>query len=384
MIGSPGRGGYLAAVRDSGRHGRCAFTTDIHDDGTQMPLRRIAITGSSGAYGCGVIRAIRRRHPDAVILGLDVRAPASDPPDRFRRTDVLSGRMTDEIRAFRPDTMIHLAFVVNPIHDDALMGRINLEGTQNFLEAARACRPERVLVSSSATAYGAWPDNPVPMDEDAPIRARHEFRYSADKVAVETLVSRFAEAEPDIAVSWTRPAIIFTPGVSNYLVKFIVNAKVIVLPGGDDATIQFVHIEDVSLATLTLLERDARGPYNVSPEDWVTLRTLARLTGRPVASVPFALCRAWSKVWWACHLPWFRSPAGLWYFIRYPWVVTSAKLARDHGFRFRHTCLETLTLLLQAKGQLSGPDPRTDAGKLALGGARDAIASSSQSAAGRR
>ncbi len=67
--------------------------------------------------------------------------------------------------------MIHLAFIVNPIHDEDKMGRINLQGALNFLEAARRCAPERVLVSSYANVYGAWPDNPVPLPEEVPPQA---------------------------------------------------------------------------------------------------------------------------------------------------------------------------------------------------------------------
>jgi UDP-glucose 4-epimerase len=356
---------------------------ELDDYRTEMPIRRIAITGSSGAYGTGVIRAIRERHPDARILGLDIRPPRRDRPDEFRQVDVLDPRLGDEIGAFRPDTVIHLAFVVDPIRDDALMGRINQVGTANLLDAAGRCRPERVLLSSSATVYGAWPDNTAPLAEDAPIRPRREFRYSADKVVVEAAVSRFAAANPDIAVSWTRPSVIYAPHTSNYLVSFLVNAKVIALPGGSDTPLQFVHVDDVAAATLTLLESDARGPFNVSPDDVVTLGDLARLTGRRPISVPFALCRAGSAVWWALSLPWFRSPAGIWYFIRYPWMVTSRRLVDEFGFRFRYSGLETVQQLLAAKGLLQEAKPAASAGAPALAATGDAMAGGSQSAGGR-
>jgi len=347
-----------------------------------MALRRIAITGSSGAYGTGVIRAVRERHPDARILGLDIRPPRRDRPDEFRQMDVLDPGLADEIEAFRPDTMIHLAFVVDPIRDEELMGRVNRGGTGSFLAAARRCSPQRVLLSSSATVYGAWPDNTAPLGEDSPIRPRLEFRYSADKVAVEAAVSRFAAANPGIAVSWTRPSVIYAPHTSNYLIKFLVNAKFIALPGGSDTPLQFVHVDDVAAATLTLLESDARGPFNVSPDDTVTLGDLARLTGRRPISVPFALCRGGSAVWWALNLPWFRSPSGIWYFIRYPWVVTSRRLAGELGFRFRYSGLETVQQLLAAKGLLRGTKPVASAGAPALAATGDAMAGGTQSVGG--
>ena len=49
---------------------------------------------------------------------------------------------------------------------------IDVNGTQNVLEAASAAGVEHLLVASSTTAYGAFPDNPVPLTGGAP-GARH-------------------------------------------------------------------------------------------------------------------------------------------------------------------------------------------------------------------
>ena len=47
---------------------------------------------------------------------------------------------------------------------------MDVNGTHNVLEAAAAAGTAQVLVTSSATAYGAFPDNPVPLTEDDPVR----------------------------------------------------------------------------------------------------------------------------------------------------------------------------------------------------------------------
>src|SRR3712207_9265363 len=49
------------------------------------------------------------------------------------------------------------------------MYQIDVGGTQIVLEAASAAGTEHVLVTSSATAYGAFPDSPVPIQEDRPV-----------------------------------------------------------------------------------------------------------------------------------------------------------------------------------------------------------------------
>ena len=140
-----------------------------------MNPQRILITGSSGFYGRALIGAIRREWPAAKILGLDVIAPKTDAPDTFELCDITSLKVREHVVSFQPDTILHLAFVVNPMRDENRMHQINVEGSRNLLAAASAVKPARVFVASSATSYGAWPDNPVPMTEDQPLRARNRL-----------------------------------------------------------------------------------------------------------------------------------------------------------------------------------------------------------------
>ncbi|MEZ6039089.1 MAG: NAD-dependent epimerase/dehydratase family protein [Planctomycetaceae bacterium] len=324
-----------------------------------MTLKRIAITGSSGFYGRGVVQAIRRRFPEATILGLDITPPLTDEPDEFVQCDVLSEQLRQHLTAFGPDTVIHLAFVVNPMRDECRMHRINVEGTRNLLQAVSEIAPARLLVSSSATAYGGWPDNPLPMAESWQLRARTEYRYAEDKVLVEALLEDFAESHQEIAVSWTRPCIIYGPEISNYLTDFIKHGPIIVLPGGNNTEMQFVHLEDVSEATVTILEQNGQGPFNVAPGDWLTLRDLARLSNRVCVSVPLVVCRAFTNCWWALRLPLYRFPSGLWYFIRYRWVISPSRLESELKFEFRRSSLETARLLLADAGKLSSASQPT-------------------------
>ncbi|MCA9066249.1 MAG: NAD-dependent epimerase/dehydratase family protein [Planctomycetaceae bacterium] len=318
---------------------------------TDVPSR-IVVTGSSGFYGRAVIDAIRRWWPEAGVLGLDVVDNSASPPDEFLKSDVTSADVVQQITSFQPDTVIHLAFVVNPIRNDSRMHEINVGGTKNVMKAVAECRPQRFLVSSSATAYGAWPDNQVPASEDHPLRARTEYRYANDKVLVESLLEDFRRDHPDIAVSWTRPCMIYGPGLSNYLTNFIISGPLIALPGGNDTEMQFVHLEDVANATLTILQANATGPFNVAPPDWFTLRDLAKMSGRRCVSIPLGACLAFTTIWWKLRLPLFHFPSGLWYFIRYPWVIAPDRLSNELQYRFQRTSHEVIRMLLADAGKL--------------------------------
>lgn len=318
-------------------------------------MKQIAITGSSGYYGRKLIETIRRHAPHARILGCDVVPPGSAPPDEFVRLDVRDRELLPLWERFAPDAIIHLAFVVNPMHDEKEMRSINVDGTENVFHAVRRLRPIRFMMSSSATVYGSFPDNPVPMDENWKIRARPNYRYAIDKTDLEHRIAELARELPDTAVSWTRPTTICGPGVNNYLSRFLLNLPIIVLMDGSDTPLQFVHEDDVAEATWRILDGGGRGPYNIGPPDWIRLTDVAAHTGRRVITLPFWVIRCITTCWWGLRLPVFDFPVGMLYFLRYPWVAAPSRLEREFGFRFQHSTLDTLREMLQLHGKLVAP-----------------------------
>lgn len=316
-------------------------------------MQRIAITGSSGYYGRKLIGYVRKHAPRAQILGCDVVPPGDAAPDAFHRLDVRDARVRDVLAEFRPDTIVHLAFIVNPMHNERQMRAINVEGSENVFEAVRRIGPRRFLCASSATVYGAFEDNRVPVDETWPLRARDNFRYALDKHELEEMLVHLAGELPDTAVSWTRPAIIYGPGVKNYLSQFLFLLPIIVFMDGENSPLQFVHEDDVAAATWRILEANARGAFNIGPPDWVTFADIAADTGRPTIRLPFWMIRCITTCWWNLRLPGFPFPPGLLYFLRYPWVVEPRRLERELGFRFQHTSRDTLRELLRLQGKLA-------------------------------
>lgn len=312
-------------------------------------MQRIVVTGSSGYYGRRLVRHIRESAPEIRILGLDVAAPSGPAPHEFSRMDMRDPALRDIVAEFRPDTIVHLAFVVNPIHDETRMHDINVNGTRNVLQAAHAVGPERILISSSATAFGARPENPLPIDDDWPVRAEPNFTYSYDKAQVEGLASAFADRHPQIAVSWTRPSIIYGPGVDNYLSRMLLNHPVVVLPDGCNVPQQFVHEDDVAAATWCILRANGRGPFNLGPPDWIGLTDVARESGRPTVRVPLWLMNLATRFCWGLRLPLLPFPPGMNAYVRYPWIVAPRRLCSELKFQFRFSTLGTLRALLRAR-----------------------------------
>ena len=316
------------------------------------PIHRIAITGSSGYCGRRFIARIRKEAPHVRILGLDVNSPNSDCPDDFQTMESRDPNLVEVLREFAPDTVVHMAFVMNVTHDDSLMRDININGTRNVFHAVSAVKPKRFLHYSSMTAYGAWPDNPVPLDETSPLRARSDFRYAADKTELEGDVLRFESDHPEIAVSWVRPALVLGNGVKNYLSRYLLDGFFIPLPGGIDSPIQFVHEDDLARATWEILARNARGPFNVCPRNWTTWSEVARLRNTRSVRIPLWLIKGLIKISWSLRLPAFipfmGCPPGMTNFIRFPWVGAPNRLTEEFGFHFRYSSIDTFKLAWEA------------------------------------
>jgi len=99
---------------------------------------RVAITGSSGFIGSRLVAQLSQDPDVEAIVGLDVAPPREPAPKlSFVKQDVTQP-MDPAFRAQRVDAAVHLAFIVDPMHDERRMTEINIRGTENFIAACAA------------------------------------------------------------------------------------------------------------------------------------------------------------------------------------------------------------------------------------------------------
>ncbi len=109
-------------------------------------------------------------------------------PFAFVQGDITDRRALDEVFAEAHfDQVIHLAAragVRPSLAEPALYQRVNVEGTVNLLEAARARQVKKVIIGSSSSVYGV--NSKVPFSEEDPIFSAIS-PYAASKLACEAL-----------------------------------------------------------------------------------------------------------------------------------------------------------------------------------------------------
>src|ERR687898_2776684 len=250
---------------------------------------RYVITGGSGYIGSRLTELLVERDDTERIVDLDVRPPAVPwPKTEYVRGDVRDrASMRELLERERPDALLHLAFLLDPIRDEAKMYDVDVNGTQAVLQAAADAGTQQVLVTSSASAYGAFPDNPVPIAEDHPVRGQPDFSYARHKAEADRVCQLWAAEHPDRVMTIVRPTIVFGPNVDNFLSHGFTESPFMPVMDGVEADLQLVHEDDVVTAITGLLEANQGGAFNVAADGLIKTREAAELIGTKVREMKF-------------------------------------------------------------------------------------------------
>jgi UDP-glucose 4-epimerase len=316
---------------------------------------KYVITGGSGYIGSRLVEFLATRDDTERIAIADIRPPRiPHARTEFHRTDVRDrSALQSLLERVQPDALVHLAFVLNPIRDEETMYDIDVNGTFNALDAAARSGTQHVLVTSSTTAYGAWPDNPEPISEDWILRGQPDFAYARHKTEADRLCQLWAADHSERTMTIVRPCIVLGPNVDNYIVRTWENAPFYPrFRGEPDQHVQFVHEDDLAEAISELLVGRHPGAFNVTGDGLMTWQETAEVAGMKIRTLPFGLYYGLNKLMWRLHVPNTESPPGNLQFVRHPWVCSNAKLKQTLGWTPKHDSRETFELTLRARGLL--------------------------------
>lgn len=194
----------------------------------------------------------------------------------------------------------------------------------DLLDLARGRGIDHVVVVSSAMVYGAWPNNPVPLTETALLRPPDSYRPVVELALEEERVQRWGARSPDVTVCVLRPALAMaaegTPAVVRALAAGVGRRA-----GEEDPPAQFLHLDDLVGAIVTVVTARAGGVYNVAPDGWISGEVMRGLTASPARlRLPGWIADAIGSFRWM--LQGGPLPPGLRDYTRWPWVVSNDAL----------------------------------------------------------
>jgi nucleoside-diphosphate-sugar epimerase len=228
------------------------------------------------------------------------------------------------------DAVVHLepVFAADAVSRDESAALIGV--AQRVLGAAAAAGVHHVVLLSTAMVYGAWPNNPIPLTEDAPVRPNPEFVFAVHHAELERRGSEWRDDGPDRVLSVLRPAAVVADERPSRVARLLRSVGTVRASEGD-APAQYVHIDDLAAAIVTVLEHRATGAFNVAPDGWIAPEALGALAyPGPRPLVPGWAAQAWARLRWRLGLA--AAPPGLVPFTIYPWVVANDRL-RALGWR---------------------------------------------------
>ncbi|MFM7069250.1 MAG: NAD-dependent epimerase/dehydratase family protein, partial [Actinomycetes bacterium] len=163
-------------------------------------------------------------------------------------------------------------------HDDdgTSLGGTDVSGARRVLDR---CAASTVVVVSSAMVYGAGPDTPLPITEDAPVQPIEGARHAQDRAALERAVRDWQRDRTDATVAVLRPPICIAPSEApKWLERSAWHARSL-RQLGRDRPAQFLHLHDLATAIDHARRHRLDGAFNVAPDGWLTARVQLELVG---------------------------------------------------------------------------------------------------------
>ena len=313
---------------------------------------RALITGGAGFVGQHLVRALLRRgdtvtsagthaEPARWLLSTDERAAVSWMSADFRDAD----QVDRAVAAAAPEAVFHLVGVSFPpdaerspetAYDVNVLGAVRLLWTLQTLRATGS--DPVVIVVGSAVQYGRHDDAEMPLDERAELRPA--TIYAASKAAQEVAALQ-AFRRDGTRVICVRAFNHSGPGQPpQYVLPSLVSrtrrlrGDATALRMGNDVVRDYLHVDDVVSAYLSLADRGRAGEvYNVASGAGISTAQLARdvlLRAGATAEISFEPSLARSS-----DIPTL--------------IGSSAKLTRDTGWAPKKTHIDIIDELLNAE-----------------------------------
>lgn len=339
----------------------------VADDATL----RVAVVGATGNAGTALLRALAAVPEVGSVLGVARRMPdlTVDPyaSCEWVSIDIAAASSEDAAgQALREafagvDTVVHLAWLIQPIAERELLRRVNVEGTRRVLRAAAEAGVGHVVVASSVGVYAADPSQAL-RSEDWERGGIESSQYSVDKAAQEDALDEFERENPAITVTRMRPALTFQGDAASSIQRYFLGSAVPVqalgratppalpLPKGLRG-VQAVHADDAAEAYVSAIVKRASGAFNLCADDVLGAQQLADIVdhGR-FFELPTAVVRGFVT---AAHRTGIVSVDAGWFDLALGAPhMDNARAKRDLGWTPKHSAADALRELLQ--GMIDG------------------------------
>lgn len=316
----------------------------------KMNGHSVVLVGGNGFLGGRILKYLETgpQYPKVVVI--DYKKPAITlKKSKYYKLD-LTATMADVslaeiLQNENCDTLIHTAFPISPMRNEARAHEIIAIGTFYIFNACHAAGVRKIVMSSTTDVYGAFPTNPNFLTEDIPPKGYLQNRYLADRLDAEKQAQKYQKRHPERVVTILRSCATLGPTIDSFKTRLLKRPAIMTMLGYDPL-LQFAHEDDVTAIFKRAIEQDYPGTFNIGGDGVLPLSRVIQLSGSfnvPVIQTAF---RTIAQMMWLSDL----SPAPATYadFLRYICVVDNTRVKSIMNHRFKYNTKEALLDFIEA------------------------------------
>ncbi len=253
-------------------------------------MDRVLVTGGSGFIGSNVIEELMKSFK---VVNLDLK------PSKNSEIEQMIGDIRDkelvEKAVENCDIVIHLAAQVSvPLSIDYPQKTfdINIQGTQNIIDAAHKFGIKRLIIASSAAVYGEVSD--LPLKEESAGQCLSPYAQSKWENETQIMLAR----EKGLEAVALRFFNVYGPGQSKdgtyaavipKFVEMLTTGKQPIVHGDGLQSRDFIHVKDLVRAIESLLECNWKlvddHTYNLASQSQTTILELIELINSSIVKI---------------------------------------------------------------------------------------------------
>jgi len=302
----------------------------------------VAVTGAAHDLGLALTARLAQSDRFSRVVAIDDRR-GDLTGVIWRVVDIRDPALVGRLSGI--DVIVHTDLDLAAGSDSRARRAYNVRGAQTVLTAAAAGGVRRVVLITSAMVYGAKPDNPVPIAEDAPLNADPDGSVVGDFMEIEQLAERSPRTNPGMAITVVRPAALVGEGIDTLITRHFEAPRLLAVKGCAPRW-QFCHIADLLSAIELAAAGAVSGACAVGSAGWLEQDQVEELSGLRRIELPAGVTFATAqRLHRAGITPALVSDLR---YVVYPWVV-DCKTLREAGWQPTVSNTEALEVLLELR-----------------------------------